>query len=256
MKLTTLIEACKVLSSKGDKEVEVTAVTTDSRNVVKGSLFVAVEGICTDGHSYIGKAIEQGATVVVYDKPMIEEYFSRVTYIQVENSAIALARIASVWYGNPSRKLQLIGVTGTNGKTTIATLLWELFRKCGYGAGLISTVANYVGEKKYSTSHTTPDPLTTNNLLHEMVESGCQYAFMEVSSHAIHQKRVKRFICGGIFTNLTQDHLDYHRICLSINVKKRFLTACRRRLLRSSIWMIKMDQLCCRTAVLKRRATL
>lgn len=224
MKLSTLIEACKVLSFRGDEAVEVTSVTSDSRNVESGSLFVAVEGICTDGHSYIGKAIEQGATVVVYDKPMIEEYFSRVTYLQVDNSAVALAHIAAAWYDHPSRKLKLVGVTGTNGKTTIATLLWQLFRNCGYAVGLISTVANYVDEQKYPTTHTTPDPLTTNDLLHKMVVSGCQYAFMEVSSHAIHQKRVEALqFAGGIFTNLTQDHLDYHKNMLEYrNVKKQF----------------------------------
>ncbi|HHT34321.1 MAG TPA: UDP-N-acetylmuramoyl-L-alanyl-D-glutamate--2,6-diaminopimelate ligase, partial [Bacteroidales bacterium] len=123
MRLATLIESCKIVSLRGNDAAEITAVTSDSRHVVPGALFIAVEGICTDGHSYIGKAIEQGAAVVVYDKPMIEEYFSRVTYLQVKNSAVALAQIANAWYGNPSRHLKLVGVTGTNGKTTIATLL-------------------------------------------------------------------------------------------------------------------------------------
>ena len=224
MRLTTLIESCKVLSLRGNEATEVSSVTADSRKVEQGSLFVALEGICTDGHSYIGKAIEQGATVVVYDKPMIEEYFSRVTYVQVENSGVALAHIADAWYGHPSQQLRLVGVTGTNGKTTIVTLLWQLFRNRGYAAGLISTVANYVNGEKYPTTHTTPDPLTLNALLRRMVDAGCACAFMEVSSHAIHQKRVEALhFAGGIFTNLTQDHLDYHKNMLEYrNVKKLF----------------------------------
>lgn len=224
MRLATLIESCKIVSLRGNDAAEITAVTSDSRHVVPGALFIAVEGICTDGHSYIGKAIEQGAAVVVYDKPMIEEYFSRVTYLQVKNSAVALAQIANAWYGNPSRQLKLVGVTGTNGKTTIATLLWQLFRNQGHAAGLISTVANYVDGEKYPTTHTTPDPLTLNALLRQMVDAGCGYAFMEVSSHAIHQKRIDALhFTGGIFTNLTQDHLDYHKNMLEYrNVKKLF----------------------------------
>ncbi|MDD2512654.1 MAG: UDP-N-acetylmuramoyl-L-alanyl-D-glutamate--2,6-diaminopimelate ligase [Proteiniphilum sp.] len=224
MRLNTLIESCKVVSLRGNEATEVTSVTSDSRKVEPGSLFVAVEGICTDGHSYIGKAIEQGATVVVYDKPMIEEYFSRVTYVQVEESAVALAHIAAAWYGHPSRQLRLVGVTGTNGKTTIATLLWQLFRNRGYAAGLLSTVANYVNGERYPTTHTTPDPLTLNAFLRKMADAGCEYAFMEVSSHAIHQKRIEALrFAGGIFTNLTQDHLDYHKNMLEYrNVKKSF----------------------------------
>ena len=211
MKLSQLIADCNVISIKGNENVEVMGISSDSRQVRQGSLFVAVEGICTDGHSYIGKAIEEGAGVIVYDKPLIEEFFSRVTYVQVENSAIALALIASQWYGNPSRHLKLIGVTGTNGKTTVATLLYEMFRRQGYAVGLLSTVCNYVNEKKYPTTHTTLDPITLNQFLRMMVDDGCEYAFVEVSSHAIHQKRVYGLkFAGGIFTNLTQDHLDYH----------------------------------------------
>jgi len=224
MKLSRLIEKCKVIAIRGNNEVEVTAVTSDSRTVQQGALFIAVEGICTDGHAYIGKAIEQGAAVVVYDKPMIEEYFSRVTYVQVEDSAEALALIASEWYGNPSEQLLLVGVTGTNGKTTVASLLYKMFRYLGYPAGLLSTVANYVNDERYATTHTTPDPITLNSYLRKMVDAGCAYVFMEVSSHAIHQQRVHglRF-AGGIFTNLTQDHLDYHKNMLEYrNVKKSF----------------------------------
>src|SRR5690554_6318643 len=224
MKLSKLLEKCKVISIKGDEDVELQSITSDSRTVNKGSLFIAVEGIFTDGHSYLGKAIEKDAKVVVYDKPLIDEYFSRVTYVQVENSADALAQIASVWYGNPSIKLKLVGVTGTNGKTTIATLLYNMFRMLGYPAGLISTVGNYVDGEFFATTHTTPDPITINSYLRKMVDAGCEYAFMEVSSHAIHQKRVGclNFV-GGIFTNLTQDHLDYHKNMLDYrNVKKTF----------------------------------
>lgn len=224
MNLSRLIAKCNVISIKGDSEVDVKSITSDSRQVQPGALFVAVEGICTDGHSYIGKAIEQEAAVVVYDKPVIEEYFSRVTYVQVENSAVALALIASEWYGNPSEQLQLVGVTGTNGKTTVATLLYQMFRHLGFRAGLLSTVSNFVNDEKYPTTHTTLDPITLNSFLRKMVNDGCTHAFMEVSSHAIHQKRVHglRF-SGGVFTNLTQDHLDYHKNMLEYrNVKKSF----------------------------------
>lgn len=224
MKLQELIEKCRVVAFRGNEEVEVTGITSDSRTVTQGSLFIAVEGICTDGHAYIGKAIEQEAAVVVYDKPMIEEYFSRVTYVQVEDSTQALALIAAQWFGNPSEELQLVGVTGTNGKTTIATLLYKAFRNLGYPAGLLSTVANFVNDERYATTHTTVDPITLNAYLRMMVDAGCGHAFMEVSSHAIHQKRIHglRF-AGGIFTNLTQDHLDYHKNMLEYrNVKKSF----------------------------------
>src|SRR5690554_2333950 len=224
MKLSKLIEGCKVINIRGDKDAEVESITSDSRNVVKGSLFIAVEGIFTDGHSYIGKAIEQDATVVVFDKPLIEEYFSRVTYVQVEESSEALAQIASEWFGNPSQLIKLVGFTGTNGKTTIATLLYRIFTLSGYPSGLLSTVGNYVNDEFYQTTHITLDPISLNSYLRKMVDAGCQYAFMEVSSHAIHQKRVHALhFAGGVFTNLTQDHLDYHKNMLEYrNVKKSF----------------------------------
>lgn len=227
MKLSKLIENCKVISIHGEYDVSIKSIASDSRQVQRGSLFVAVEGINTDGHDYIGKAIEQDVLVVVYDKPMFEEYFSRVTYVQVENSAIALAQIASQWFGNPSEQLKLVGVTGTNGKTTIATLLHRMFRKLGYGAGLLSTVANFVNDDSYPTTHTTLDPITLNSFLRKMADAGCEYAFMEVSSHAIHQKRVYGLhFEGGVYTNLTQDHLDYHKNMLEYrNVKKAFFDA-------------------------------
>lgn len=224
MKLEKLLQNTQVISVHGDKDISIKEVCSDSRKVQPGSLFVAVAGICTDGHDYIPKAIEQGATVVVYDKPMIEEYFQRVTYIQVENSAKAIAEIASAWYGNPSSELKLIGVTGTNGKTTIATLLYNTFRKLGYSAGLFSTVCNYVNDTAYPTSLTTLDTISLNRLMRKMVDEGCEFAFMEISSHAIHQHRVHflHFV-GGVYSNLSQDHLDYHKNMLDyLNVKKQF----------------------------------
>ncbi len=224
MKLGKLLEKCKVIAIHGDRDVDVKNITSDSREVKTGSLFIAIEGINTDGHDYIGKAIEQDVLVVVYDKPIFEEYFSRVTYIQVEKSSEALAQIASTWFDNPSEKLNLVGITGTNGKTTIATSLHNTFMSFGYGSGLLSTVANYVNETRYPTTHTTLDPISLNSFLRKMVDAGCQYAFMEVSSHAIAQKRVEGLhFKGGVFTNLTQDHLDYHKNMLEYrNVKKSF----------------------------------
>ena len=224
MKLNQLLQNTKVISMHGDKDIDVKDICSDSRQVKPKFLFVAVAGICTDGHDYISKAIEQGATVVVYDKLMIEEYFSRVTYIQVENSAKALAEIAAAWYDYPSTKLKLVGITGTNGKTTIATLLYNTVKKLGFAAGLLSTVCNYVNDEAYPTSLTTLDAISLNRYLRKMVDAGCEYAFMEVSSHAIHQHRTHflQFV-GGVFTNLTQDHLDYHKNMLDyLNVKKQF----------------------------------
>ncbi len=224
MKLKELIQGCDILEIHGEDNVDVTHITSDSREVQKGSLFVAVEGISTDGHDYIAKAIEQDVQVVIYDKPIFEEYFSRATYVRVKNTSVALAKIASTWFENPSKNLKLVGVTGTNGKTTVATLLYNLFRELGYGVGLLSTVANYINETKFPTTHTTLDPISLNSLLRQMVDSGCEYAFMEVSSHAIHQKRTYGLeYAGGIFTNLSQDHLDYHKNMLEYrDVKKSF----------------------------------
>ncbi|MGV8962219.1 MAG: UDP-N-acetylmuramoyl-L-alanyl-D-glutamate--2,6-diaminopimelate ligase [Candidatus Saccharimonadaceae bacterium] len=224
MKLNNLLQNTNIISTHGDRDIDIIDICSDTRLVEAGFLFVAVAGICTDGHDYISKAIEQGATVVVYDKPMIEEYFSRVTYIQVENSAKALAEIAAAWYDYPSTKLKLVGITGTNGKTTIATLLYNTVRKLGYTAGLLSTVCNYVNDEAYPTSLTTLDTISLNRLMRKMVDAGCEYAFMEVSSHAIHQYRVHflQFV-GGVFSNLSQDHLDYHKNMLDyLNVKKKF----------------------------------
>ena len=224
MELNQLLLNTKIISVHGDRDIDVKEICSDSRRVEPGFLFVAVAGICTDGHDYISKAIEKGATVVVYDKAMIEEYFSRVTYIQVEDSAKALAEIAAAWYDYPSTELQLVGITGTNGKTTVATLLYNTVRKLGFAAGLLSTVCNYVNDEAYPTTLTTLDAISLNKYLRKMVDAGCEYAFMEVSSHAIHQQRTHflEFV-GGVFTNLTQDHLDYHKNMLDyLNVKKQF----------------------------------
>ena len=224
MELNQLLRNTKIISVHGDRDIDVKEICSDSRQVEPGFLFVAVAGICTDGHDYISKAIEKGATVVVYDKTMIEEYFSRVTYIQVEDSAKALAEIAAAWYDYPSTQLKLVGITGTNGKTTVATLLYNTVRRLGFAAGLLSTVCNYVNDESYPTTLTTLDAISLNRYLRKMVDAGCEYAFMEVSSHAIHQHRTHflEFV-GGVFTNLTQDHLDYHKNMLDyLNVKKQF----------------------------------
>ena len=198
----------------------------DSRDVIPDALFVATSGSQTDGHRFIDKAIENGASVVVCERlPEIQP--ENVNFIVVENSAAALGEIASAFYDHPSRKLKLIGVTGTNGKTTIATLLYMLHRKLGYATGLISTVENKINDTTFPTTHTTPDAVTINALLAEMVDAGCSYCFMEVSSHAVVQHRIAGLhFAGGIFTNLTHEHLDYHGSFKNyLNAKKTFFDA-------------------------------
>jgi UDP-N-acetylmuramoyl-L-alanyl-D-glutamate--2,6-diaminopimelate ligase len=207
----------------GSTKIEITNIQFDSRKVEKGSLFVAIRGTSFDGHSFIEMAIEKGATAVV-----CEEYPAtinpNITYLQVDNSADSLGKMASAWHGFPSTKLKLIGVTGTNGKTTIATLLYELFSKLGYKTGLLSTVCNYIINKAIEATHTTPDALVLNKLLQQMLEAGCEYVFMEVSSHAVEQSRIAGLnFDGGIFTNLTRDHIDYHLTFENyLKAKKRF----------------------------------
>ena len=192
------------------QELDITGIHADSRKIQPGYLFVAVRGVQSDGHDYIKKAIENGARVIVCQILPADRH-SDVNYIQVADSAEALGEIASLWNGEPSKNLQLIGVTGTNGKTTTATLLYQMFRKLGYKAGLLSTVCNYIDGKAIPTTHTTPDALELNDLLAQMLAAGCDYVFMEVSSHAVVQKRIAGLkFKGGIFTNLTRDHLDYH----------------------------------------------
>ena len=211
MRLKELLKNVEVLNVIGDVEVDIKGVNIDSRRIEAGHLFVAIPGTQTDGHKFIPKAIEQGAVAILC------EYFPNkrepgVTYVAVESTEAWVGEVATQFYGDPSRKLKLVGVTGTNGKTTIATLLYNMFRKFGHKCGLLSTVCNYIEGEAIPTDHTTPDPIELNSLLAKMVDAGCEYAFMECSSHAIAQKRIGglRF-AGGLFTNLTRDHLDYHK---------------------------------------------
>ncbi len=208
--LKQLLDAIEVKQVVGDMEKSIADVTCDSRTVKEGSLFVAVRGVSVDAHQFLHQVAQDGAAAVVCEQ-LPEELASSVTYIQVEDSTVALAHLASAWHDYPSTKLKLVGVTGTNGKTTIATLLYELSQLMGHKAGLLSTVQNIVDKRVEPAKQTTPDHLTLNRLLHEMVDAGCEYAFMEVSSHACVQRRVDGLkFAGGIFTNLTRDHLDYH----------------------------------------------
>ncbi len=222
-KTIKLLEGIKILDSKGCIDQLVASVIFDSRKVKKDSLFVAVKGTTTDGHQYIAKAIEKGANTIVCET-IPERTKADVTYFKVEDSAEALAIIAANFYDKPSAKLKLTGVTGTNGKTTTVTLLYRLFTALGYKTGLISTIENRIVEVVLPATHTTPNPVELNGLLAEMAEKGCEYAFMEVSSHAIHQKRIAGLtFAGGIFTNLTHEHLDYHKTFGEyIKAKKKF----------------------------------
>lgn len=191
-------------------EVEITGVNIDSRLVTQGDLFIAMRGTQTDGHTYIPIAEEKGATAIVCET-MPEHTKPDVAYIKVENVQDVVGTIATTFYGNPTQRLKLVGVTGTNGKTTIATLLYELFRQMGHKCGLISTVCNYINDEAIPATHTTPDAITLNSLLGRMADEECEYAFMEVSSHALAQQRVGGLcFAGGIFTNLTRDHIDFH----------------------------------------------
>ncbi len=211
MKLQELLKNTKPLTVTGDLDVDITGVDIDSRKVKAGHLFVAMKGTQVDGHQFIAKAIELGAKAVVcQDLP--DEKADGVTYVQVADTEEAAGKVATLFHGNPSHHLTLVGVTGTNGKTTIATLLYNMFRKMGHKCGLLSTVCNYIEDEAIPASHTTPDPIELNELLGRMVDAGCEYAFMECSSHAVAQKRISGLkFAGGIFTNLTRDHLDYHK---------------------------------------------
>ena len=223
MKIKEILANCNLLEIVGNKDLEIGKLSFDSRTVEQGTLFFAVRGTQVDGHNYIGKAIEKGAVAIVCEV-LPETLNDAVTYIQVENSAYVLGVSASNFYGNPSRQLKLTGVTGTNGKTTIATLLYRLFTDAGYTCGLLSTIENIVDREVVPSTHTTPDPLELNALLHKMVEKGCEYAFMEVSSHSVDQDRIAGLeFAGGIFTNLTHDHLDYHKTMANYrDAKKKF----------------------------------
>ena len=230
MELKKLIHTLDVLETVGADDVKITGIQSDSRKVENGFLFVAVRGTAVDGHAYIDGAIAKGAVAVICEEiPSLSEerevsFGRNICFIRVKDSADALGKVVSTWYGNPSDKLTLVGVTGTNGKTTIATLLYEMFRKMGHKVGLLSTVCNYIDGEAIPTDHTTPDPITLHGLMARMVEAGCEYAFMEVSSHSIDQKRISGLsFDGGIFTNLTRDHLDYHKTVENyLKAKKKF----------------------------------
>ncbi len=221
--LSHLLSSILVEEIIGSDDKIITDVVSDSRKVTTGSLFVAVRGTQVDGHKFIPLLQYSGVAAIVCEE-LPEFLETSITYIKVSNSAIALGNLASEWWDNPSRKLKLVGVTGTNGKTTTATLIYEMARLMGYKAGLLSTVCNYIETEAIPTTQTTPDPLTINELLHRMVEAGCSYASMEVSSHAAHQHRIAGlYFAGGIFTNLTRDHLDYHKTVEAyLQAKKSF----------------------------------
>ncbi|MDE7462499.1 MAG: UDP-N-acetylmuramoyl-L-alanyl-D-glutamate--2,6-diaminopimelate ligase [Muribaculaceae bacterium] len=223
MKLKTLIDAIRPLEVIGETDKNIISLQSDSRKTEKGGMFVAVRGVTTDGHKYIPVVASSHVGAIVCEE-LPASFEQDVTYIRVKDSAIALGILASTWFGNPSEKLKLVGVTGTNGKTTTATLLYEMARLEGYRAGLLSTVCNYIDNEAVAATHTTPDPISLNSLLARMVEKGCDYAFMEVSSHAAAQHRIAGLkFAGGVFSNLTRDHLDYHGTVENyMNAKKSF----------------------------------
>ncbi len=223
MLLQDILYRIAIRAVEGNTGIEVKDIATDSRKVKEGSAFIAVKGNAADGHEFIEQSIEKGAIAIIAEElPAARK--EGVVYVQVENSAAAAGWMAHHFFGMPSTKLRLVGVTGTNGKTTIATLLYKLFTSLGYHAGLISTVENRIGDQVLEATHTTPDSINLNRLLKQMADSGCSYAFMETSSHAIHQHRIAGLeFAGGIFSNITHDHLDYHRTFDEyIRVKKAF----------------------------------
>lgn len=212
MTLYDVLKKVKVEESHGDLHIEISGVDMDSRQVQPGELFIAVKGTQTNGHAYIPNALERGAKAVLVCEPIPAEVPQGVTFVRVADTEDAVGKVATQFFGDPTSRLKLVGVTGTNGKTTIATVLYNMFRAFGYKCGLCSTVCNYIDGEEVPTEHTTPDAITLNKLLARMVAAGCQYAFMECSSHAIDQKRIGGLcFAGGIFTNLTRDHLDYHK---------------------------------------------
>ncbi|MCH5168390.1 MAG: UDP-N-acetylmuramoyl-L-alanyl-D-glutamate--2,6-diaminopimelate ligase [Prevotellaceae bacterium] len=226
MRLQQLIQSCKPQMVVGSTDKEVTGIEIDSRRIQHGAVFVALHGTQVDGHAYIGKAIERGATVVVCEQ-LPETTDSSVTYLVYHSTEDVVGILATHYFGEPTKRMRLIGVTGTNGKTTIATVLYNIFRQLGYKCGLCSTVCNYIDGDPIPTECTTPDPITLNRLLGQMADEGCAYAFMEVSSHSVTQKRIGGLcFAGGIFTNLTRDHLDYHGTFENYrDAKKRFFDA-------------------------------
>lgn len=223
MKLNELLKNIKPVAVIGEQSIDIKGVNIDSRKIAEGHLFIAMKGTQVDGHRFIPKAIEQGAGAILCED-MPEMKVEGVTYVKVESTEDTAGKVATLFYGDPSKKLKLVGVTGTNGKTTVATLLYNMFRKMGYRCGLLSTVCNYIEDEAIPADHTTPDPIELNELLGRMVDTGCEYAFMECSSHAIAQKRISGLkFTGGVFTNLTRDHLDYHKTFENYrNAKKAF----------------------------------
>jgi UDP-N-acetylmuramoyl-L-alanyl-D-glutamate--2,6-diaminopimelate ligase len=223
MILQEILYKVAIRSVHGRLDIDVKDLQLDSRKVGKGSAFIAVKGTRTNGHEFIESATAAHPVAIICEQ-MPVNLKTDITYIQVEDSAVASGLLAHNFFGQPSEKLKLIGVTGTNGKTTVATLLYKLFTSLGYTCGMLSTVENHIGKKTFPATHTTPDPLSLNQLLHEMLEAGCTHVFMETSSHAIHQHRIEGlFYSGGIFTNITHDHLDYHKTFDEyIRVKKSF----------------------------------
>lgn len=223
MILNELLKRIKTTTVVGSTDVEIFDVNIDSRAVSAGHMFIAIKGTVTDGHKYIDKAVAQGAAVVVCED-MPEVLAEGVAYVQVSSTMEVAGVLATTFQGNPSEQLKLVGVTGTNGKTTIATLLYNMFRRLGHKCGLLSTVCNYIEDEAIPADHTTPDPIELNRLLRRMVDAGCEYVFMECSSHAIDQKRIGGLkFAGGIFTNLTRDHMDYHKTVENYrNAKKAF----------------------------------
>ena len=223
MKLSELLKNITPIAIQGNAEQEITGINIDSRRIETGHLFVAIKGTQTDGHKFIPKALELGAAAILCED-LPETLQDGVTYVQVASTEQAVGPVATLFYGDPSRQLKLVGVTGTNGKTTIATLLYNMFRKFGHKCGLLSTVCNYIEDEAIAADHTTPDPIELNRLLARMVAAGCEYAFMECSSHAIQQQRIGGLhFAGGLFTNLTRDHLDYHKTFENYrNAKKMF----------------------------------
>lgn len=221
--LKDILNGIEVLETRGDSSVSIGNIQFDSRKVAPGDLFVAVKGSHVDGHLFIEKAVEKGAVAVVCEE-MPENITSSVVWVRMANTQNMFGVMASTYYGNPTRNLKVVGVTGTNGKTTIATLLYKTFTLLGYKVGLISTIKYYVGNEEFHATHTTPDALQIQELMAKMVEAGCTYCFMEVSSHAVDQDRISGIeFDGGIFTNLTHDHLDYHKTFAEyLKAKKKF----------------------------------
>jgi UDP-N-acetylmuramoyl-L-alanyl-D-glutamate--2,6-diaminopimelate ligase len=221
--LRDILYKVPIRSVAGSTDIEVKDIQIDSRKVKPGSVFIAVKGVAADGHQFIEKALENGASAVIGETALSSPKGNAV-YVQVENSAAAAGYMAHNFYGQPSAGMKVVGVTGTNGKTTIATLLYKLFTALGYKCGLLSTVENQIGEKVISATHTTPDAISLNQLMKQMADEKCTHVFMEVSSHAVHQHRITGLqFAGGIFSNITHDHLDYHKTFDEyIRVKKAF----------------------------------